>query len=337
MKRGPCPPWSLAWWAVALAILGLIGAGVHSVPSGHVVPGATFGSLSDALAPQTGGPSWSNGVVTVAFSSTAPSFSLAALADPTDRVNQTIAGVAEIDTTGAIVAFAAFESPNASWLLTDRSTPAGTDVALNGTVPVINFSGEWESGDTGSPSNESVGTVNVSFVFLLNASAAVDPWTVEYALNVSGWPWANTSDALGLDVRSSLPTSADRWVANGPSGLAAEHGASHARFANYLWNPTAQIFSGGGQQASPVGSYTNFSGGGSSSLVRLEFGSVVGGYPEVSYDPWLGLVPVAGPVAQLAALVLNPTSLAILGAGAIGTAVLAIWTRSRRTPPESGL
>jgi hypothetical protein len=211
-------------------------------------------------------------------------------------------------------------------------------VTLQGTVPVTNYSGEWESGDDSPEPNGTNGNVSVAIAFDLNGTGSTNPWTITYSLNVSGWPWLNTSDALGVEVRSNLSTASGRWVLGGGHSLTAESASTHARLASFTWGVLARaVYSGGGEEDSNVGSYHNFSTNGASSLVRLEFGAVSGGYSALSYDPWLGIVPVHLSVGSLAAWVLTPGSWAVLGAGGAGTILLAVWTRSRRTPPESGL
>ena len=339
MMRGPDDPRSARVPRVTLVtVVGLLV--LLALPRGGplaAVGGAAAQPASPAAAPDVG-HTWSNGAVQLTFPSARPTFTLASVALPTDLVRQTLTGLAEINAAGAIGLFARFSSENATWAISSHATPDATVVSLTGQVPVLNYSGEWESGDDGPSEDGSVGNVSVAIAFDLNVSSSPNPWTLGYSINASGWPWRNASDFLGVEVRSNLSASSDRWLVGTGNSLSAVGATNTTHLATYRWESTAlAVYSGGGEEDSNVGSYHNLSTGAGTSLVRLEFGAVSGGYAALAYDPWLGIVPVPGSLGALPAWLFTPASLAVIALGVVGSAALAVWTRSSRTPPETGL
>jgi hypothetical protein len=325
-------------WVTLVAVVGMLVVLAVPLAHPHVALRGTAGEATAAYSSAGSMHTWSNGAIRLSFPSPHPAFSLGSLAVPNDRVNQTLTGIAEINANGAIDRFARFSSPNATWAIASRSTTNVTVVSLTGKAPVFNYSGEWESGDDSPLENGSVGNVSASIALYLNSTASPDPWTVGYSINVSAWPWMNTTDYLGVEVRSNLSPAPGHWILGTGNSLSAVGATNATLLATYRWESSAlAVYSGGGEEDSQVGSYHNFSTSGGSSLLRLEFGSVSGGYAALAYDPWLGIVPLPKASGPLPAWLFTPASLAVIAAGSAGIVVLAIWTRSSRRPPESGL
>lgn len=326
--------------AVALCALlfGAAGMALLHSSSSPTPSNPSYDHETPATTARGGAGTWENGAIRLGFPTLQPVFTVGAVSDPTDLVKQTITGIAEINGSNSIVSFASFETVDANWTLTAHTNPSVTSVTLNATVPVNSSGGAWESGDDSSGENESVGFVNVTIGFGLNGSSSPDPWTIGYTLNVSEWPWLNSSDSLGVEVRSSLAPALGYWASGAGDTVDALNSSSHAPFARFAWGANARTeYSGGGSADSSVGTYRNISSGGASSLVRLDFGSVTGGYTSLSYDPWVGILPAPLTAGNLASLILTPESLAVLALGGSGAFLLASWARTRRTPPESGL
>ncbi len=299
-------------------------------------PRPTF--LLAASAPVSAAFSWSNGVVLLSFPRDAPAYSLSSVADPSVVVNQSLSALAEVSPIGRIVSFASFSHSGTLWSLDPIVGTNATTVALTATVPVVNSSGEWESGDDGGSNVTTLGNATAVVRFTLNDSSGPQPSTVSYSLNVTSWPWLNASDSLGVEVRTNLTSAVGYWQASGSNSLTGVSRSSQSPIAAFTWESSAVAhYQGGGEDDSSVSSYHNFSGNYSSSLVRLSFGAVPGNYSSLSYDPWLEVLSPVGFAQGLATVVLTPLSLSALALGGAVVAGLAYVARRRRTPPEEGL
>lgn len=302
-------------------------SGANPVP---LVSGTTIGGISPEY-------SWNNGRVALTFPAAQPSFSVTSLSDPSLTAAQTLTGLAELNLTDTILSFASFSSPAVSWVVTSQMGTQGTNVVLTGAVPVVASGGEWESGDDSARGNITIGVANVTITFSLNASSSSNPWGVSYSLNVSQWPWLHGADSVGVEVRSNAAAAPDYWMSSGSNRLTELSRTTNQAVAAFAWGDTAKArYSGGNSQDASIGAYQNLSSNGSTYLVRLEFGTVTGGYTSISYDPWLSIIP-PGSAGRLAAWLVTPTSLAIVAGGSAATIALAIVARARRSPPETGL
>lgn len=324
---------SLALLAALLAVT-TGGAVLADPPASH--PGTVPPSLSTAAAPAQGFSS-TNGVIRVTFPSARPEFTVTDLANPTTTVGQNLSGVAEVTAGGTIVSFGNFLSGNVSWTMTSGTQAGITTVALSARVPVVRAQGEWESGDDNT-SSPWIGNVSVSLDFAFNASQGIDPSTLGYSMQVTRWPWLNASDSLGLEVRSMVDATVGYWRSIGTNSVAEVSRSTQANLAVFTWESTAQAwYSHEHEDQSSVGAYNNYSVNGSSSLVRLTFGTVPGNYTNLSYDPSLEVLSPTHLATEAAALLLTPASLSALGVGSAVVLGLAVVARKRRRPPESDL
>ncbi len=313
-------------WITAAVLIGSLGVGLAAgAPAPHTLTVSPAGSPSQLTI--------SNGLMSASFASPQPSVTLNATASPV-VVSQTLRGLAEVTGSGQIVAYADFVSPGLVWNLTRTSSSGGNVVQCTATVPAYAASGDWESSD-GSGQNLSLGTVNVSVVYTLNGSSVPSPWTLSYTLNVSGWPWGESNDSLGLDVRTNATGATGLWTPTGPNALSMLADGAGTRYSTFAWGASAVAHYGGGQEdESPVSAYHNVSSNGLDSLVRLAFTAVPGGYDALGFDPWLTLFSVL-PGVPVPAWVFGPASLTTIGVGTaltIGLAVLAV--RRRRSVGE---
>lgn len=292
----------------------------------------------------SGGYGLSNGWVDLSFPTTGPSFTLTSVTNQSLTVLQSLTGLAEVTNTDKIVSFARFDAPNTTWSTTLGAEAGATSLVLAADVPVVASTGDWESGDGGNESRPAVPVdaplVSVAITFRLNDSQGLSPSTVSYSLNVTGWPWVNaTTDAVGLQVRSNLTLGVGYWQPAGNYSLMGVAVGTRTPLASFAWGASASAqYPVGSPQEGGVGAYRNLSADNSSSLVRLEFISVQGGYSALAYDPWLEVfAPPAKLASALEAWVVTPTALAALGAGGALAVLFAGLARSRRVPPEHGL
>ena len=306
--------------------------------------GLTFASSTSAAAPHPATPpgafaAWSNGVVNLTFPADVPRFSLASAANGSVLSDQTLSGLAEISASGAIVAFASFLRNSTHWGFTARSDASGVVIFASSVVRPFASGGEWESNGSAGVGDEAAGVALVNLTFYLNDT--LNSSSVSYDLAVSGWPWFQGNDTLGLEVRSNASATGGSWSANGSNSIDAFRPGAMSPYARFSWASTATaLYTGGGEADSSVGSYRNLTAT-HGFLVRLQFSAVTGGYSTLNYDPMLTLlwVPHAGlpGTPPLPAWAFTPVSLVVLAAAGGGSLALAILGARRRRPPDHGL
>ena len=320
--------------AVVAAVLVLAVIGVTTGTASGSSPGAALSSLAS---PGPADLTLSNGLVSVSFARPQPVLTMHSNDSPV-LLSQALQGLAEVNGSGGIVAWAQFDAPGLNWTVVRAELPHATTAVFSAIVPVLGASGEWESGDRSSDAeNGSLGSVNVSIAFVLNATLAPSPRTLAYGLNVSGWPWQYPNDSLGLEVRTSASGASGLWEGIGPSGLRMRASSGNTTLASFAWGTSAVArYGGGGEQDSFVESYRNTSAGGLDSLVRLNFALIQGGYESLEFDPWLSLYAMTFP-GSLPAWVFTPAALGVIGAGLALTVGLAVYASVRRRPPDRDL
>ena len=324
----PAPRRGLAVWVTAAVLVSTLGIGLVA---GAAAAPARAGALPGSPAYLT----LTNGLVSVAFAGPQPSVSLNATTNPV-VVSQTLRGLAEVTGSGQIVAYADFVGPELVWNLTRSTSPNATTVRCSAAVPAYSATGDWESGD-GSSQNASMGSVNVSVTYTLNDSSGPSPRTLSFTLNVSGWPWGESNDSLGLDVRTNATGATGLWTPTAPNALSMLGNGAATRYSTFAWGGSAVARYGSGQEDdSPVSAYHNISSSGLDSLVRLGFTAVPGGYASLGFDPWLSLFSVL-PGVPVPAWVFGPASLATIGSGAALTIGLAVVAVRRRRSVGEGL
>ena len=309
----------------------LIGSSAHALAA---PPGTAA-----AIASTSGYLSAANGDVSVSFPTAAPSFVLTSATNGSARLLQTLQGLAEVNRSGQIVSYAPFLGSGARWNGSSSAGPTFSSIALHGTAAARVASGAWDSSDDASEEgNGSLGTVNVSLVFTLNDSSGPSPTTVGYTLNVSGWPWLHANDSLGVEVVTNASGPAGSWQASGASAIVERSTDSGATLATFAWGTFATArYPDGQQNTSSVGAYHNASTGGQGSLVRLDFGSVSGGYRSLEYDPWLTLA-VPGPLSSIVpAWILSTDGIVAIATGSAVSVALAAVAVYRRRPPGEDL
>ncbi len=213
--------------------------------------------------------------------------------------------------------------------------PSVTEIWSNASLPVLGANGAWESEGGLNETEDGFGSAHVSIIFFLNGSGSEDANSVRFTVNVTHWPWANLTDTLGLEMTSFAANS----TALAPGAFANQvievRNATTATVATLTWDPEAVVrYTGGIGNTSTVRSYPTLGYLGLNSTIRLDFGSVSGGYYELSYDPTVQLNLVAfRPTLSLPAWQWSEQSVVVLGAtrSLVGLLALVAW-RNRGQP-----
>jgi len=282
-------------------------------------------------------PTWSNDVLQLQFAGAVPIFTIQSLSDSRIGLSQTLYSLAEVNSSGGVVAVAPLTAPGVAWSFQPRSWPTGLEVTMAATLPVTAATGAWEAGDDSNTEGSSpLGFTHVIVQFYVNSTGPSSTWTVAYTLNVSSWPWVLASDALGLQVNSTASLAGASWTVSSANALAEISPGAASPVATFQWAPGAQVqYSDGTTGQSAVKSFQNVSRWTTESLVRLDFVSVPGGYSSLEYDPWITLNPnVFKPVAW----VFSTASLEVMGGAMAVVAILGVVAGvRRRSPPGSEL
>ncbi len=308
---------------VGVPLLALVVAATAGTASAGVLGGAGPLHSSPALYPQ-----YSNGVVVLSFPHGNPSFLLSSATDGRVAGSVDLKGIAEVNTSGGIVAFAPFNTTVGGWSFSEFPGPSVTQVQVAGLVPVVASSGAWQ--DDPPTDDGPLGNVSVQVTYSLNASSGPTPGTASFTLRLSGWPWQNASDHLGLALRMTAVGSTT--LAADPAGDAVLERAllEGTTVARFHWAPNATAYSGSSSANSTVSTYRNVTA--NTSSVRLLFAAVSGGYDSLEYDPWLTL-NLGAFVKTTVAWLVTPEGLLAMAAGGVLVATLAgVAARKRREP-----
>jgi hypothetical protein len=310
-------------------------AGVGSVPARYALAYAASGMLliialvfpsGLAGAYGTAGPSpaWSNGVITVNFTSGTPAVILSPNSDTWYGMYVGVGTISEVGPTGAVVSAA--DTTPSRW-------SAGPQTALPGGGVSVIYSGNLPVIATGSGSVLGYATVTGNFTTVATSGGA--PSSLLFSVTVRAWPWTSSSDSVGLALSVwPIHPGAEELTATPASGSSTGsvvcHSLPNATALEVLsWTNTVQAQNPSSSAVSLAGSSsvtsgTNFTsvavsvGGGGASFQSLKYSSVVG---LVTGGKLLG-VPV--------------TTLLIAGAAAVGvTALAALGLRQARRRPWS--
>lgn len=266
----------------------------------------------------------------------------------------------EVNSAGSVVAFGNLLTPGLE-TVTVVTVGDETNFTVQFADGVSNASGLWAPGDIRyqlpteiEPGSTNLGNVNVTVVFHL-WNVADNYSRIKFDFSVSGWPWVDTTDSLGLMVGSNAPTGATIQFDPATANL-TEFSPSGTPFASIVFGPNATASSGSTegpvQVSSSAGIYPQPTPAGEASTYILSnFTGGPAGYSSLRYDPWVifsnpgGSVghgtsppkvvipPQVAPGSPDYALLVGAT----LAGGLVLLALTAIAVRSRRTPPEDQL
>lgn len=308
-----------------------------SFASGHAL-GAAPRPLDDNSHPSPF--AWTQGQIEVQFNGESPSFHVVALNDSRIGLSVDVQGVAEVNHSGGLVAYAPFSSEGTQWNLSWTNVSGGLLVNLTGSVPVYAMQGTWNASELPEEFNNPLGNAAVVLTFHLQNSSGASGWTVKFDLSVQGWPWTSPSDQLGASI--SVEAESESHVSNGASGDNVTEGenSTGVPVATLSWGNSANVtYPSGATQVANVSATTHFTDDGTSSSVHLLFGGVAGGYSSLFYDPsvWLNALAFHGQ-GGLLAWALTPLG---LGAILVGVAVVLVLTltalKLRRQKPAMEL
>ncbi len=331
--------WTPARIAVVVAVAVLLTAGL-ALPARAPSAAAPAGGPSSgaAVAAGTSPWVWDNGLISLIFPNPVPSFTIQSDRNASLSTRHVLTGVAEITPTDNATSFAPFDQSGANWRFASAEGASSTTVWLNATLKVVGAVGSWESPDDVAELEDSSGTAQVSLAFYLNASTAPDPAAVRFTVNVTHWPWINTSDSIGFGfVDVAVPGTSIRPGAS-PNSLVEVRSQDQATLSTLSWASQATVYyRTGGNGNSSVGTYRAIAANGTNSTIHLEFGAVAGGYTDLSFDPWIRLnLSALAAAPPIPAWLWTPQSLGILALAVAATAVLAIFaarSRSGNAPP----
>ena len=227
------------------------------------------------------------------------------------------------------------------------------------------WSGSWV------PGNATTGNVSVQTIFHLftNFSAANSSsnatgggpantsYSLKFDLAVHDWPWVNSSDHLGL-ILDAISLDGAHFVFNGSAGnLTQQWNATGQPVVSLLFGPQARAVESNGtttpvavsseaylrpNASTPRNLYGNISYG-FDAYVLVNFSRGAGGYPSLTYDPWIvfHIAPPSSPGSPGGTF--GPFGLSVIAwaaiLGAIGIAGLAVairfdWARKRQRGTE---
>lgn len=217
----------------------------------------------------------------------------------------TIDWIGEINASGGLVRIASPLAP-ASWNGSVSQGSQEVDLSLNQTLNVTNASGQWNPNNTWygtgaqwKVSNATIATTNLSVTFhLSNVTAGASSnatrngsYGVKFDVGVVGWPWASSSDRLGVafeslgawgahfTFNSSSETLSELWNSDNRSFVSlvfgGQAGVTYSTTHTASANVTVQ--SGLYSAAAPD----------RQAMMLLTFGGVTGNFSNLAYDPYI--------------------------------------------------
>ncbi len=281
---------------------------------------------------------WTQGQIMVQFNGESPSFHVSALNDSKIGLSVSVQGVGEVNSAGNLVAYAPFSGEGTQWNLSWTNVSSGLVVNLTGTVPVGPASGPWNAFQLPEELyNGNTGTANVVLTFHLTNSSGPQGWFVKFDLSVQGWPWASSSDVLGMAM--GVDAQSETHVGSGEGGDNVTEGANStgAPVATLTWAKSANVtYSSGTTSTANVTSQIPASEDGASSGVRLLFAGVTGGYSQLFYDPsiWLNSAAFHGSGGLVAFLLTTDGMIALVGGMAVVLVAAGVALRNRKQRPS---
>ncbi|MCI4322403.1 MAG: hypothetical protein L3K03_00010 [Thermoplasmata archaeon] len=262
--------------------------------------------------------------------------------------------IVELSPGGELVRIASLDDADAG-LATVVNGPGEVNLSSTFAANVTNVTGGWVPNDSWAGdgpqwniSNASLGATTVNIVFhLTNLSSNASQETrsntsfgVEFDVDVSGWPWASTTDTLGLGFdclgsigshfafNQSSRTLAESWNSTGRTFASLVFGRS----ANVSYPPSLVQAANVTEQAGLFHAYSNDR----RSVVLLNFSGVPGNYSSMEYDPWVVFTPgllIPSQSSSTPDVPLVSVLVALVLVASVGVAS-TIWLNGRRLRRE---
>lgn len=195
--------------------------------------------------------------------------------------------------SGSVLELSALGAPTPE-TVSVSCTGSNVNLSLQWSENVTNASGMWTPANITSPPQGSnpdpiqsrtktVGTATFDAVFhLQNLTSNSTSFGVKFDLGILHWPWANNSDRLGIALVAGGSTG-DHFVYSGPNRTLSD-------ISDFSGLPQASLeFGASASTGSTPIAVTAAAGIYSTAIVALTFTGAVGGYPTLTYDPWVEL------------------------------------------------
>jgi hypothetical protein len=285
----------------------------------------------------------------------------------TDNSTFTVGPFAEVSPSGTVVALAVpgFDGQGA---VTVTSTPHEINVTdtivgkATNAIGVNSSTGDpnggtplWSPADlpgsggstTWGPGPEVLGNLTIQIVFHFENGSANGTTRVKFAVSVIGWPWMSSSDVLGLVVTSeayALPGGSHFTYTASNDTITQQWDSNDSTITSLAFGPTANTTGSPPsvlQVTDQVGLFP--SGATPTEAGALLTFSGAGGYPNMTYDPWVEfgphavvpIHPVSGPTPSG---IPSLPYLVAIGGVLVGGLLLGTYAhRARRHPIEDGL
>ena len=264
-----------------------------------------------------------------------------------------IEGLAEINSAGQIVEYSNLLMPVGA-TTSIQFTPSLVNLSINETQNVTQAYGSWNPGAVREGVNQTgstIGTVIVQAVFHMQNSTSSTSGpanALKFDVDVSGWPWANVNDHLGLQL-SALAAGGAEFAWNSQEQNLTEIWDSGGQpYAGLQLSPTAGTFgSSQGPSTVTVSSDAGLFSAASpdrEAILLMNFTGGAVGYTSLHYDPWIifsgsGSTP-GSPTSASSAGSAIPVILVIGLTVVVAAVVLSVMAIARarkssiRTPPR---
>ncbi len=284
---------------------------------------ATVPAASAWSPPSTDPVAWSNGLVLCQFAPASPSVAASAVAVPESGLTASLAGLAEANAGGVVVATASLAT--ASWNVTNVSSDDAYDLEFTTTATVA----------SSAAPGTAAGSVALSIQFVLPAYAGsptgpTDAVALEFS--EAGWPWQGAGDHLVLTLaaaptyastESLRATTSDGWI------LASDANATGAERERMGVNASATATVPGGPRSIAANATVALLSS-AEARVTIAFSAAAGAFTGLALTAHVGIVlpsTVAGiPISEVLA--------AIAAAALISVALAAFARRVRRRPSQ---
>jgi hypothetical protein len=262
----------------------------------------------------------------------------------TYNLSSSLDGIAEIGSTGGVVQYSNMLG-NITHVVMVVSNYSNGQIRLGfeAEANVTPASGNWTPGailgDEVKQGGPVIGPVVVQLVFVLQVAPA-NSSSIKLDVGVSDWPWARSTDHLGLlfgavaepGAHLAWNQSSQNLTETMNSGGKSFAGLRLGQFASTSW-------SGGGMSATNVSSdvgYYSVDTPLRGACLLVNFTGTNGGYTSLHYDPWIIFTTPASPSG--ASALFDWGIVAAIVAGSAAALLLGVVAfRSRRTAPEAGM
>jgi hypothetical protein len=181
--------------------------------------------------------------------------------------------------------------------------------------------------------------IRVEFHFENDSSSASS--RVEFVVTVSGWPWVSPGDALGLEVSTAAVAGAHLQYTASNDTITQRLDSNESVVSSIIFGATANV-SGKVYSTLTVTDQVGLLPSGSApveAFALLTFQGL-GGYTNLTYDPWVVFGTVAGSTVVTPPILVGGAELPLVAVGAIslGAVLLGVVAyRTRRRPVDEGL